>query len=103
MWRVYDWHCVHILGGHKAIVNDLSIHPTGKLALSVSKDNTLKLWNLVHGRCAFTRRLKGAADRVCWDADGLHYLLVVSREVLIELMLTGAVLCTTYMCARVVH
>ena len=49
IWRVHDWVCVHILGGHKAAVNDLAVHPSGKLALSVSKDSTLKLWNLVQG------------------------------------------------------
>eukprot|EP00606_Chrysophyceae_sp_TOSAG23-5_P000562 GSChrysophyteH2.ASY1.ANO1.1152.1 assembled CDS len=77
IWRVQDWECVHILGGHKASVNDLSIHPSGKMALSVSKDNTLKLWNLVQGRCAFTRRLQGPADKVEWNSDGNFYLLVV--------------------------
>jgi protein MAK11 len=46
---VYDWQCVHILGGHKDTIHDFSIHPTGKMALSVSKDHTLKLWNLVQG------------------------------------------------------
>ena len=47
IWRVQDWECLHILGGHKNLVNDLSIHPSGKIALSISKDNTLKLWNLI--------------------------------------------------------
>jgi protein MAK11 len=49
IWRVSDWQCIHILGGHKEPICDISIHPSGKLALSVSKDNTLKLWNLIHG------------------------------------------------------
>lgn len=41
--------CVHILGGHKEGVHDVSIHPSGKCALSVSKDQTMRLWNLVEG------------------------------------------------------
>ena len=80
IWRVQDWMCVHILGGHKASINDLAVHPSGKLALSVSKDNTMKLWNLVQGRCAFTRRLHGPADKVQWSNDGEMYLLVVGSE-----------------------
>jgi WD40 repeat protein len=80
IWRVQDWLCVHILGGHKAAINDISVHPSGKLALSVSKDNTLKVWNLVQGRCAFTRRLHGPADKVQWNASGTIYLLVVHSE-----------------------
>lgn len=81
MWRVHDWVCVHVLGGHKEAINDIAIHPTGKLALTVSKDNTMKLWNLVHGRCGFTRRLKGSADRVAWDTTGAHYLLLANGTV----------------------
>lgn len=73
--------CVHVLGGHKDAVNDIAVHPSGKLALTVSKDNTMKLWNLVHGRCGFTRRLKGSADRVAWDASGAHYLLLAHGTV----------------------
>lgn len=42
--------CVHILGGHKASINCVSIHPSGKLAVSVAQDNTLKVWNLVQGK-----------------------------------------------------
>lgn len=81
IWRVHDWLCVHILGGHKAAVNDLSIHPSGMMSLSVSKDNTMKLWNLVQGRCAFTRRLKGSADKVLWDNKGENYILVIGNEI----------------------
>ena len=80
IWRIHDWQCLHILGGHKAGINSISVHPSGKLALSASKDNTLKTWNLVHGRCAFTRRLRGPADKVLWHAGGEHYLLVIGSE-----------------------
>lgn len=80
IWRVYDWQCLHILGGHKGEISGISVHPSGKLALSVSKDNTLKTWNLIHGRCAFTRRLRGAANKVLWHSAGEHYLLVVGAE-----------------------
>jgi WD40 repeat protein len=43
--KIYE----HIEGGHKGPIHDIAVHPSGKLALSVSKDNTMKLWNLVHG------------------------------------------------------
>lgn len=81
IWRLQDWACVHILGGHKDIVNSISIHPSGKLALSVSKDRTVKIWNLVQGTCAFTRRLKGAADKILWNKAGDIYLIVINHEI----------------------
>ncbi len=81
IWRVNGWQKLHILGGHKGPVNDLALHPSGKLCLSVSRDNTLKIWNLVHGRCAFTRRLKGFASKVEWHQESDFYFLVVNNEV----------------------
>ena len=38
-------------------VNCISIHPTGKMALSVSKDMTLRTWNLIKGRSAYVTNL----------------------------------------------
>ena len=95
-----------MLSGHKEAITSVAIHPSGKLALSVSKDNTLKLWNLVQGtmqyyiftqsrlpltsrvivmrspgRCSFTRRLRGAAEKVLWSPSGEYYLLTVQMEV----------------------
>ena len=70
IWRTSDWNCVHILGGHKEPVLDIAVHPTGKLALSVSKDKTLRMWNLIKGRCAFIKRLTQEATNVFWNHDG---------------------------------
>ena len=81
IWRCHDWECLHVLHGHKAAITSVAIHPTGKIALSVSKDNTMKLWNLIQGRCSFTRRLKGPADKVHWHSSGLYYMLIVVNEV----------------------
>lgn len=39
-------------------MNGLSVHPSGKLALTVSRDKTLKTWNLIEGKCAYTTNLK---------------------------------------------
>jgi hypothetical protein len=41
----------------------------------------MKMWNLVEGRLAFTRRLKGAAEQVAWSADGAYYLLTARNYV----------------------
>eukprot|EP01034_Spumella_vulgaris_P029241 gene29241-36257_t len=101
IWRVYDWQCLHILGGHKESVTDFSIHPSGKLALSVSKDSTMKLWNLVQGRCAFTRRLRKPADKVTWHEAGLHYLLIVHNELQLYLAADNSCLVTITLSTRI--
>jgi WD40 repeat protein len=70
-----------VLTGHQGAVNSVAVHPSGKLALSVGRDNTLRLWNLVQGRCSFTRRLRGSAEKVLWHKSGLYYLIVIGTEV----------------------
>lgn len=81
IWRVHDWTCLHILGEHGAEVTSIAPHPSGRLALSVARDKTLRLWDLIKGRCAFTRRLGGEAQRVCWSPDGSHYGILMDSAV----------------------
>ena len=70
-----------MLGGHKSAVNDVAVHPSGKLALSVSKDSTLRLWNLVQGRLAFTRRLKGIGHDIEFNENGSAYLITYENSI----------------------
>ncbi|KDO20223.1 hypothetical protein SPRG_14469 [Saprolegnia parasitica CBS 223.65] len=81
IWRTSDWNCVHILGGHKAPVNSIAVHPSGKLAFSVARDKTLRMWNLVKGRSAYIRRLDQEASEVFLSHDGNRYGLVMGRDV----------------------
>lgn len=61
IWRVRDWACIHIMGGHKGAVNALAAHPSGRLALSVGRDKTLRMWDLTEGRMSFIVKLKREA------------------------------------------
>ncbi|RLO06572.1 hypothetical protein DYB28_011761 [Aphanomyces astaci] len=54
-------------------VNSIAVHPSGKLAFSVSKDKTLRMWNLVKGRSAYIRRLDQEATCVFLSQDGNRY------------------------------
>ena len=66
LWRLADWACVHVLGGHDAVIPSLSAHSSGRLLLSVGADRTLRLWDLTEGRSAYVTRTKGAATKVVW-------------------------------------
>lgn len=57
IWRTRDWECMATMKGHKGRVNGLSVHPSGKIAISVGKDKTLRLWNLMTGRKASANKL----------------------------------------------
>ncbi|KAM9228527.1 p21-activated protein kinase-interacting protein 1 isoform 2-T3 [Leptosomus discolor] len=62
-------------------VTSLSIHPSGKLALSVGTDKTLRTWNLVEGRSAFIKNLKQNAHIIKWSPDGERYVTVITNKV----------------------
>lgn len=77
------WKAPH---GGKSITH-LTIHPSGKLALTLGADLTLKTWNLVKGRQIFTTNLKGKSslgriiEYVEFSPDGQNFLLSGGKSV----------------------
>jgi len=76
-----SWLCEKTLKAHIGGVTDISVHPSGKLALSVGKDKALKTWNLVKGRCGYVTNLKAVADAVRWSPEGDYYVVSVANRV----------------------
>ena len=74
----------------RGAVTSLSIHPSGRLALSVSADSSLRLWDLTKGRPAFTTKLPSPAACVRWSEDGALYALLFSGSVTVHDGGTGA-------------
>src|SRR5690606_3795825 len=62
IWKTNQWDQLPSLKGHTDRVNSISVHPSGILALSVSKDKTLKLWDLEKGLVAHTNKLEQEAE-----------------------------------------
>ncbi len=81
VWRTSDWECLKVLGGHKGAVTSLAIHPSGKLALSVGTDRTLRMWNMVKGRSGFVKRLADVAEVVRWSPSGASYAVLHRNRV----------------------
>jgi WD domain, G-beta repeat len=55
IYKKRDWSVQHVLAGHDGGVASISVHPTGKLALSGGQqDGKIKLWDLERGRLAFS-------------------------------------------------
>lgn len=52
-----DWALLRTLKGHKGRVNDVAMHPSGKLALSVGKDRTLRMWDMMRGKGSASTKL----------------------------------------------
>lgn len=69
------------LRGHKEPITSLSVHPSGKILLSLSKDNTMRTWNLIKGRVAFVTQVKPQAHLVEWSLDGSGFVIAANNEV----------------------
>ncbi|XP_070830484.1 p21-activated protein kinase-interacting protein 1-like isoform X2 [Chaetodon trifascialis] len=81
VWSTKKWECLKSIKAHKGPVASLSVHPSGKLALTVGTDKTLRTWNLINGRSAFIKNIKQNAHIVRWSPDGDKYVVVVNDKV----------------------
>ncbi|KAK2145791.1 hypothetical protein LSH36_657g01029 [Paralvinella palmiformis] len=82
-------------------VNSFSVHPTGKMALSVGQDRKLRVWNLMTGKCAFIKNIKQEADHIKWSPSGSSYLVIINNKVDIYDLETAQVTHTTSMTGRI--
>lgn len=82
VWRTADWRCLKRLVAHQAGVLDVAPHVSGRLALSVARDRSLFMWNMVKGKVAFSVKTKEcAACVVRWSPSGRYYLLAAGNVV----------------------
>lgn len=86
--NIYIYECknsqmklVKTLKGHKEAVVSMHAHPSGKVLLSLSKDNTMKTWNLIKGRCAYTTNIGTPAHLISWTRSGDGFLLTANNEI----------------------
>nr|ACQ58965.1 p21-activated protein kinase-interacting protein 1-like [Anoplopoma fimbria] len=91
VWGTKKWECLKSFKAHQGHVTSLSVHPSGKLALSVGTDKTLRTWNLISGRSAFIKNIKQNAHIVRWSPDGDKYVAVVNDTVTIYDLETASV------------
>nr|XP_056710499.1 p21-activated protein kinase-interacting protein 1 [Euleptes europaea] len=91
IWNAKKWECLKSIKAHKGHVTSLSIHPSGKLALSVGTDKTLRTWNLGEGRSAFIKNLKQNAHLVKWSPSGELYVVVIASKVNIYKLATASI------------
>lgn len=86
---------------HKgSAVNHISIHPSGKIAISIGADQNLRTWNLITGRQAHVTSLKnktslgGSIEVVEWSETGKYFAIVGKDSVEIWETETGEVVRT---------
>ncbi|KAL4200632.1 hypothetical protein AMTRI_Chr02g212120 [Amborella trichopoda] len=69
---------VHLksIRAHKKGVNDLTIHPTGRVVLSIGRDLQLCMMNLIKGRRSFGCKLQREASLIRYGLDGKTFFVV---------------------------
>jgi len=80
IWKTGSWQCEKTLRAHAEGVLGISVHPSGKLALSIGQDRALKTWNLIKGRSGYTTNLHGIADAVQWSTEGNFYAVSIANR-----------------------
>ncbi|KAJ2747263.1 60s ribosome biogenesis protein mak11 [Coemansia sp. BCRC 34301] len=81
IFRTKDWEPLKVLKGHRGPVSSIAIHPSGKLALSVSHDRTVILWNLLTGQRASRTKTPQAGEIVAWNSSGSLYAIAYATEI----------------------
>ncbi|KAG6416750.1 hypothetical protein SASPL_124188 [Salvia splendens] len=69
---------------HKKTINSMSVHPSGKIALTVGHDQCMALVNLVRGRRSFYCKIGKEASLVQFDESGDRFSMVVDEKVSIH-------------------
>ncbi|KPP65145.1 p21-activated protein kinase-interacting protein 1-like, partial [Scleropages formosus] len=101
VWSTKKWECLKSIQAHKGHVSSLSVHPSGKIALSVGTDKTLRTWNLIDGRSAFIKNIKQNAHIVMWSPAGDKYVVVIHDKMDIYSLDTATVTGTIFNPKRV--
>ncbi|KAJ1655014.1 Protein mak11 [Dispira simplex] len=101
IWRAKDWECLAVMKGHKGRVNSIAIHPSGRLALSVASDRTLRLWNLLNGHKASVHKLGREGLQVLWCDQGQKYTILEDRNIVVYNITDASVFLTIPLSTRV--
>ncbi|PJF19904.1 hypothetical protein PSACC_00284 [Paramicrosporidium saccamoebae] len=75
LFRTKDWECLHVLR-HKKPVTAIAVHPSGKVALSVGKEKSIKLWNLMTGKQAHSSLLSHEPLQIQFSESGKYYAVL---------------------------
>ncbi|KZT43135.1 WD40 repeat-like protein [Sistotremastrum suecicum HHB10207 ss-3] len=73
VFRVRDWVLLRSLKGHKGRVNNIAVHPSRKVALSVGKDRTIRMWDLVRGKGVASVKLGKEGEIIRWSKNGNQF------------------------------
>ncbi|KAF8722670.1 hypothetical protein AX14_009685 [Amanita brunnescens Koide BX004] len=75
LFHARDWTVLRAMKGHKARINAVAVHPSGKVALSVGQDRTLRMWDLMRGKGVASTKIGKEGEIVRWSTDGSKFVV----------------------------
>lgn len=83
LWRTSDWSMMKELNGHVGAVTTHAISGTGKFMLSGGKDGAIRMWDLMHGHNAKTRKIGVIPTFIDFSDDSKMFLLGYDNNVVV--------------------
>lgn len=83
LYRTRDWALLRTLRGHTGRINSACAHPSGRVALSVGADRTIRMWDLLRGVGSASVKIGVEADRIAWDTQGKRFAVLAGRQVMV--------------------
>jgi WD40 repeat protein len=80
LWRCSDWVCLDSMRGHKAAINGIAIHPSGRIALTVAQDRSLRLWDLTKAKSAVRIALPEDGLVVKYNEEGTFFVVMLKKS-----------------------
>lgn len=84
------WSKPRFFKGHTGSVHSVSLHPTGRIGLSVGRDSTLQLWK-TNGECVCSMELAKEAFLVKWIDDGERWIVATQTNFAIHSLQNGLI------------
>ncbi|KAI0675592.1 WD40 repeat-like protein [Trametes maxima] len=81
LFRARDWAVLRTLKGHKGRINSVAVHQSCKVALSVGKDRTLRMWDLMRGKGSASTKLGKEGELVRWSTDGTIFAVQAQNTI----------------------
>eukprot|EP01083_Nonionella_stella_P166551 557169_1 len=75
-------HNLHQPSSNSQILS-FSVHPSGRLLLSIDSKHELKIWDLIRAKCIVTIKMPARALEVLWSPDGHTYAVIRESKALI--------------------
>ncbi|KAH7105904.1 WD40 repeat-like protein [Auriculariales sp. MPI-PUGE-AT-0066] len=93
LFHARDWSVLRILKGHKTRINCVAVHPSSKLALSVGKDRTLRMWDLMRGKGSASTKIGKEGEIIRWSRSG--QLFALTSQTTLDIFKTDMTLLST--------